>query len=89
MTKRAVIASGFFAGLFIGGSATFLQLAPKITGFLLTPLVWLAKGWHPYPSESLANLIIALPLMFIYWGCFGALIALLWHSLFRRTPPSQ
>jgi hypothetical protein len=88
MKKRAAL-TGFFAGMFIGGSATFLQLAPKITTFLLTPLIWLAKGWHPYPSESLENLIIALPLMFIYWGCFGALVALLWHALFRRSPPSQ
>ncbi len=88
-SKKGTLLAGFVAGVFIGGSATFLQLAPKLTTFLLTPLVWLTHGWHPYPSESPANLIIALPMMLIYWGCFGALVGLLLHTLRRRSPPPQ
>ena len=42
------------------------------------------KGLRPYPRDSLANLIIAVPLIFTYWGGVGALIGLLMRAALRR-----
>jgi hypothetical protein len=83
MRTRKVLAIGFFAGAIIGGGVTFLEVAPATVAVLMKPLEWLTEGLHPYPRESLANLIIAFPLMFIYWGCVGALVALLLRVAFR------
>lgn len=80
---RKVLAIGFFAGAFIGGGITFLEVAPATVAALTKPLEWLAEGIHPFPRESLANLVIAFPLVFIYWGCVGALVALLLRMAFR------
>jgi hypothetical protein len=83
MNTRKALTIGFVAGAVIGGGATFLQLAPATLTVLMKPLEWLTEGLHPYPRESLENLIIAFPLMFIYWGCAGALVALLLRVALR------
>jgi hypothetical protein len=83
MKTKTILAIGFIAGAAIGGAVTVLEVAPTVVAVLMTPLGWLTKGLHPYPSESLANLIIALPLIFIYWGCLGALVGLLLRATVR------
>jgi hypothetical protein len=81
---RTVLAIGFFGGDVIGGGATFLSVAPAVTAVLMKPLEWLASNFSsPYPSESPANLLIAIPLMFIYWGCLGAFVGLLLRAVVR------
>ncbi len=77
MKTRTVLTIGFFAGIFIGGAMTLLEVAPTAVATLMTPLKWLIGGLRPYPSGSPANFAIALPLMFIYWGCLGVLVSLL------------
>ena len=77
MRIRKVLTLGFFAGMIIGGGVTLLEVAPTTVAVLMKPLEWLTDGLRPYPRESLGNLIIALPLAFIYWGCVGALVGLL------------
>ena len=81
MKTRTILAIGFFGGAVIGGGATFLSVVPAVTTVLIKPLEWLTANLHPYPSESPANLIIAFPLMFIYWGCLGALVGLLLRAV--------
>lgn len=83
MKTRTVLAIGFFGGAVIGGGATFLDVAPSVVAVLMKPLEWLTANLHPYPSESPANLLIAFPLMFIYWGCLGALVGLLLRAVVR------
>lgn len=84
MKMRTVLTIGFLGGAIIGGGATFLSLAPAVTTVLMKPLEWLASNLSsPYPSESPANLLIAFPLMFIYWGCLGALVGLLLRAVIR------
>jgi hypothetical protein len=93
MKTRNTLTIGFLAGAVIGGGVTFLEVAPAMVAVLMKPLEWLTEGLRPYPRESLANLIIAFPLIFIYWGCVGALVALLLRVAFRvflkpdRTAP--
>src|SRR5260370_32440104 len=70
MKKRTVFAIGFFAGVAIGAFVS--GAAPTVNAFLTLPLKWFTEDLHPFPSESLANLIVAWPLWFIYWGCLGA-----------------
>ncbi len=77
MTKKTISTIGFFAGAIIGGAVTILEIAPAPVAILMKPLEWLTENLHPFPSESLANLIIAFPVIFIYWGCLGALAGLL------------
>jgi len=83
MKTRTVLAISFFGGAIIGGGATFLDVVPAVVAVLMKPLEWLTANLHPYPSESPANLIIAFPLMFIYWGCLGALVGLLLRAVVR------
>jgi hypothetical protein len=79
MNKRA-FAFAFVAGIFIGAFITVR--APSVRAFLTLPLKWLTEDLHPFPSESLLNLIVAWPLWFIYWGCLGALVYWLVRSAF-------
>jgi hypothetical protein len=84
MKTKTVLTIGFFGGVIIGGGATFLSVAPAVTTVLMKPLEWLASNlFSPYPDESLANLIAAFPLMFIYWGCLGVLVGLLLRAVVR------
>ena len=83
MRTGKALAIGFFAGAVIGGGVTFLEVAPATVAVLMKPLEWLTERLHPYPRESLDNLIIAFPLLFIYWGCVGALVALMLRVAFR------
>lgn len=83
MKTRNVLTVGFVAGAIIGGGVTFLEVAPAVVAVLMKPLVWLGEGLSPFPAESLENLAIAFPLMFIYWGCVGALVGFLLRALFR------
>ncbi len=82
MNKKAAFAAGFFAGIVFG---VFLSTgkAPVVNAFLTLPLKWFAESLHPFPSESLANLIVAWPLWFIYWGCLGGSVALLLRAICR------
>jgi|SRR5665213_1393014 len=91
MKMKTVLTIGFLGGVIIGGGATFLSLAPAVTTVLMKPLEWLASNFSsPYPSESPANLLIAFPLMFIYWGCLGALVGLLLRAVVRMfLKPSE
>jgi hypothetical protein len=57
--------------------------APAVNAFLTLPLKWLTEDLHPFPSDSLANLIVAWPLWFVYWGCLGALVGLLLRAVIR------
>jgi len=77
MKTKTVLIIGFLGGVVIGGGITLLDFAPAAVAILMKPLGWLVADLHPYPSESLENLIIAFPLMFVYWGFLGALIGLL------------
>ena len=83
MRKRTVFALGFFAGIVVGFPLGFGGAAPGVNAFLTMPLKWLIESFHPSADESLANLIIAIPLWFIYWGCLGALLALLLRTVCR------
>jgi hypothetical protein len=84
MKTSTVLGVSFLGGAVIGGGATFLQVAPAVTTVVMKPLEWLTENLSsPYPSESLANLLIAFPLMFIYWGCLGALTGLLLRAAVR------
>ena len=83
MKTSTILAIGFFRGIFIGGAVTLLEVAPTAVAILMTPLKWLLGGIRPYPSGSPANFAIALPLMFIYWGCLGVLVTLLLRGAFR------
>lgn len=83
MKTSTILAIGFFGGIFIGGAVTLLEVAPTAVAILMTPLKLLLGGLHPYPAESPANFAIALPLMFIYWGCLGAFVTLLLRGAFR------
>jgi hypothetical protein len=50
----------------------------------MKPFEWIASNLSsPYPAESPANLLIAFPLMFIYWGCLGAFVGLLLRAIAR------
>ncbi|HEV2210254.1 MAG TPA: hypothetical protein VG167_15865 [Verrucomicrobiae bacterium] len=62
---------------------TFLEVAPATVAVLIKPLEWLTEGLHPYPRQSLDNLVIAFPLLFVYWGCVGALVTLLIRVAFH------
>lgn len=77
MKLRTTLAVGFFAGMIVGGGVTLLDVAPGMVAVLMKPLEWLTEGLRPYPRESPANLIIAFPLIFVYWGCVGSLVAFL------------
>ncbi len=84
MKTSSVLVISFSGSAVIGGGATFLQVAPAVTTVVMKPLEWLTSNLSsPYPSESLANLIMALPFMFIYWGCLGALVGLLLRIALR------
>ena len=82
MKRRTILAIGFFSGIFVGGALTLLEVAPTTVAILMTPLKWLIGGFRPYPSGSPANFAIAVPLMFIYWGCLGMLVSLLLRGVF-------
>lgn len=73
--KNTII--GFCVGMIIGGAVTILGVAPKMVALLMRPLIWLNAGFNPYPSESPANIVFAIPLMFLYWGCLGAIAGLI------------
>jgi hypothetical protein len=78
MKMRGVLIVGFIGGAVIGEAATLSEVAPRIVTVLTEPLKWLTTNMSsPYPSESLGNLIIAIPLALIYWGCLGAAVGLL------------
>lgn len=84
MKASTVFVISFLGGAVIGGGATLLQVAPAVTTVVTKPLGWLASNLaSPYPSESLASVIIAFPLMFIYWGCLGAIFGLLLRAVLR------
>jgi hypothetical protein len=84
MKNSTLLAVGFFGGAVIGGGFTFLELAPKAAAFLMAPLKWLTEGLNgPYPRESVGNIFIAFPLMFVYWGCLGVLLCFLLRYFFR------
>jgi hypothetical protein len=82
MKTRTVLTVGFFSGIFVGGAVTLLEVAPTAVAILMTPLKWLIGGSRPYPSGSPANFALAVPLMFIYWGCLGVLVSLLLRGAF-------
>jgi len=70
-----------FAGVLIGAFVSCE--APSANGILTLPLKWFTENLHPFPSESLANLAVAWPLWFIYWGCLGALVGFALRLLIR------
>ena len=81
MKKRTVFVIGFIAGIAIGAFVS--GSTATINAFVTLPLKWLTEDLHPFPSESLVNLILAWPLWFVYWGCLGALFGLLLRVAFR------
>jgi hypothetical protein len=85
-TKWLPILAGAMAG-FVVGAWSFLQSPrPAICVFLQAPLVWLGScidSLRIFPRESLAGLIVVVPLWFIYWACLGAVTGLLLRWLFR------
>jgi hypothetical protein len=83
MSKKTIFVIGFLAGIVVGGLLTVVGIAPTVGALLAAPLKWLTEDLHPFPSESLANLIVAWPLWFIYWGCLGALVGLLLRAAIR------
>lgn len=92
MMRRTVFAIGFFAGVVIGAVVSFET--PAANAILTLPLKWFTEDLHPFPSESPANLIIAWPLWFFYWGCLGALLGLLLQTVIRmlmkpRAPDNE
>jgi hypothetical protein len=78
MRKRTIFIIGFVAGI----AGWLSGIAPGVRSFLAKPLEWLAEDWHPFPSESPLNIIIGLPLGFLYWGCLGGLLCLLLRSAY-------
>ncbi len=83
MSKKTIFVIGFLAGIVVGGLLTVVGIAPTVGALLAAPLKWFTEDLHPFPSESLANLIVAWPLWFIYWGCLGALVGLLLRAAIR------
>jgi hypothetical protein len=84
MKKWTSVWIGLFAGLAFALWAIFQNPRPAFCVFLQTPYVQLCSSLsdsHNFPNESLAGLIIVVPLWFIYWACFGALIGLLMRFL--------
>ncbi len=84
MKNSTLIFVGFLGGAIIGGGFTFLEIAPRVAAFLMAPLSWLADSFHPFPSESLLNLFIAFPLMFLYWGCLGVALCFLLRGILSK-----
>ena len=77
--------AGFVVGLCFAGWTFFQDPRPAFCVFLQAPLLWLCSyidSLRIYPRESLAGLVILIPLWFIYWGCLGALVSLLLRLLF-------
>jgi hypothetical protein len=81
MRKTTVFVVGFLMGVVAGGLLTIVGIVPTVGAFLATPLKWFTENLHPFPSESLANLVIAWPLWFIYWGFLGAMVGLLLRAV--------
>lgn len=82
--------TGFVTGLCFAGWMFFQDPRPAFCVFLQTPLLWLCSyidSLRIYPRESLAGLVIVIPLWFIYWACLGAvtgfLVRLSFHLLRR------
>jgi uncharacterized membrane-anchored protein YhcB (DUF1043 family) len=87
MKTGTIFAVGCIAGVVIGAFVAFE--APAANAFLTLPLKWFTEDLHPFPSDSLANLIVAWPLWFIYWGCLGAVVGLLLRAVIRRLTKSR
>ena len=81
MKTRTFFAIGSFTGVVVGVFVAFE--APTVSAVLTLPLKWLTEDLHPFPSDSLANLIVAWPLWFIYWGCLGAVAVFLLRAVIR------
>jgi hypothetical protein len=85
MRKWTPIWFGLVVGIAFAGWSLSQEPKPAFCVFLQTPLTWLFNyidSLRIYPRESLAGLVFAIPLWFIYWACFGALVGLLLRLLF-------
>jgi TRAP-type C4-dicarboxylate transport system permease small subunit len=97
--KWTLIWVGFVAGLAFAGWSLFQDPRPAFGVFLQTPLMLLfsyVDNLHIFHRESLAGLVLVIPLWFIYWACLGALLGLLFQWLLwmfrrlkRRDPANQ
>lgn len=77
-TRGVPISAGVVAGIVFAAWLFFQEPRPVVCVFLQAPLIWFfsrLKG--VFPSESLAGLILVIPLWFLYWACLGGLGALL------------
>jgi hypothetical protein len=84
MRKWTPIWFGFVVGIAFAGWSLSQEPKPAFCVFLQTPLTWLFNyidSLRIYPRESLAGLVFAIPLWFIYWACLGALVGLLLRLL--------
>jgi hypothetical protein len=85
---RRPLLTGFVVGIVFACCLFAVHPKPAIIMFLEKPLSWTASlidSLRLFPKESLEGLIIAMPLWFLYWGCLGALIGLLWHVIRKRA----
>jgi hypothetical protein len=50
MKTRTALTIGFFAGVFVGGAVTLLEVAPTAVAILMTPLKWLIGAYDEHPQ---------------------------------------
>jgi hypothetical protein len=84
-TKEFPISAGVIAGIIFAAWLFFQEPRPSVCVFLQAPLIWFISRLNGvFPSESLAGLILVIPLWFLYWACLGALGVLLLRFMLRQ-----
>jgi hypothetical protein len=90
MKRWTSIWIGSIAGIVLAAWLLSQNPRPAFCVLLQAPLTWLFSyidSLHVYPHESLASLIIVIPVWFVYWTGFGALVGFLlqlFFSWFRK-----
>jgi hypothetical protein len=87
MSKSVPIAVGSVAGLLFAGVTFLLQPRPGVVVFLQAPVMWVCNAIDNariFPRESLAGLVVVVPLWFGYWICLGGFVGFLFWWAFRR-----
>jgi hypothetical protein len=94
-TKWLPVLAGLVIGVILAAWLLPQNPRPAICVFLQKPLLWLFSyidSLRIVPRESPGGLIFIIPLWFIYWACFGALIGFLLRlsfCLFRKRRHSD
>lgn len=85
MNLRRDLVSSFFAGVIVGAVITKLRIAPILVEVLTVPVISLVRAISIFPNESLANLLLILPLLFFYWGLLGLIAGVLIRNVVHKV----